>query len=59
MTPDTALVDLDAEETTPALAQFLRGRAEESLGAGVSTSRAAVLTGEWLCSEVGHSKLTD
>ena len=44
MTPDTALVDLDAEETTPALAEFLRGRAEESLGGGVSPSRAAVLT---------------
>ena len=54
MTPDTALVDLNAEETTPALASMLRREAAawwrseaSSLGGGVRAvdrDRAALLT---------------
>ena len=54
MTPDTVLVDLNAEETTPALASMLRReaaawwrRAASSLGGGirpVDADRAALLT---------------
>ena len=54
MTPDTVLVDLNAEETTPALASMLRReatawwrRSASSLGGGirpVDANRAALLT---------------
>ena len=57
MTPDTALVDLNAEETTPALASMLRREAAawwrgaaSSLGGGVRAvdgDRAALLTVVW------------
>lgn len=44
MTPDTVLVDLDAAETTAALASLLRKEAEERFGEAADVHRAALLT---------------
>jgi len=44
MTPDTVLVDLDARETTPALAATLRALAAASAAAAAPITRAALLT---------------